>query len=35
VLLMPGKLLKTSSGKVMRSAMRTQYLDQTLERLQG
>lgn len=34
VLLMPGKLLKTSSGKVMRSAMRTQYLAQALERLE-
>ncbi|MFF7110151.1 hypothetical protein [Pseudomonas sichuanensis] len=35
VLLMPGKLLNTSSGKAMRSAMLTQYLDQTLERLWG
>lgn len=31
ILLMPGKLLKTSSGKVMRSAMRTQYINKTLE----
>ncbi|WP_191487058.1 fatty acyl-AMP ligase [Pseudomonas sp. FEN] len=35
VLLMPGKLLKTSSGKVMRHAIRSQYLDNTLERWLG
>ncbi|WP_445571835.1 fatty acyl-AMP ligase [Pseudomonas sp. E102] len=35
VLLMPGKLLKTSSGKVMRNAIRTQYIDKKLERWLG
>lgn len=35
VLLMPGKLLKTSSGKVMRHAIRSQYIDNTLERWLG
>lgn len=31
VLLMPGHLLKTSSGKVMRSTIRSRYMDNTLE----
>ncbi|WP_338523865.1 fatty acyl-AMP ligase [Pseudomonas batumici] len=35
VLLLPGKLLKTSSGKVMRHAIRSQYIDNTLERWLG
>ncbi|AMB86703.1 hypothetical protein AWM79_15890 [Pseudomonas agarici] len=35
VLLMPGKLLKTSSGKVMRNAIRTQYIENKLERWLG
>lgn len=35
VLLMPGKLLKTSSGKIMRNAIRAQYMDKTLERWLG
>lgn len=35
VLLKPGKLLKTSSGKIMRNAIRTQYVEKKLERWLG
>ncbi|MEB0080012.1 hypothetical protein QN386_20265 [Pseudomonas sp. CCI3.2] len=35
VLSMPGKLLETSSCKVMRTALRTQYIDKELERQLG